>query len=517
MSTTPASVVEPRPGSAGREVRAEIDRIVRVPVLLFLLHAVLWLFAGCVLNQIAFIKLYQPEFLTDLGWLSFWSISPALPGWVEGALSYGRLRPAVGTILLYGWAAQAGIGCLVWLLSRLCGMTRKIYPKVLTVLALFWNLAVAICVFSILAGEALPYEYFALPTHGGWVIWVAAALLGLWAWKKLSLRPPGPLYASAWWALAALVAFPVLFLVANVLLAMHPVSGAMQAVVAAWYTHGAFTLWIIPMALAVAYYLVPAASGLTLRAYPMAATGFWVAVGFSAFGGLYSLVNGPVPAWLVTVSNMASVLAVLGWAIAAVNLLGPFRGRDRAELLHHSVALDLSVFGIVCVLVLGALQLVLGIRPLSEMLVNTVFHQGCANLVLFGVSGGIFFAAIYYMVPRLLGRQWPDAALVALHMWGFIYSAVALAVLPLIAGFAQGAFLTSAGSEISPRANSVLLVMPYFFRMYSLAGLMMLVFNGVFIWHVIRYFIALTDPPAWLAEFLKVRTDAEMGRGEVAT
>jgi cbb3-type cytochrome oxidase subunit 1 len=43
-----------------------------------------------------------------------------------------------------------------------------------------------------------------------------------------------------------------------------PVRGVMQPIVAAWYAQSAWTLWLAPLALSVAYYVVPKVTGKVL-------------------------------------------------------------------------------------------------------------------------------------------------------------------------------------------------------------------------------------------------------------
>src|SRR5271165_6759981 len=84
----------------------EIDASCRVPVLLLFACAVLWLLAGSAFGLLATLKFHAPGFLADCAWLT-----------------YGRVHPAHLNAFLYGFAAQAGLGVLLWLLCHL-GRTR---------------------------------------------------------------------------------------------------------------------------------------------------------------------------------------------------------------------------------------------------------------------------------------------------------------------------------------------------------------------------------------------------------
>jgi len=65
------------------------------------------------------------------------------------------------------------------------------------------------------------------------------------------------------------------------------------------------SLWLLPIALAAAYYLVPKLSGRTLNNYHYAPHGFWTLIFFAAWNGARHLVGGPVPAWIPTLAIVA--------------------------------------------------------------------------------------------------------------------------------------------------------------------------------------------------------------------
>src|SRR2546422_1033987 len=99
---TPPSTV------ADRFERAAIDRSTRLPVMLFFGTAIFWLLAGSLFGAIASLQMQLPEFLGNIPWMTF-----------------GRVRPAHFSCVIYGWAAPAGIGVAVWLMARLCRISLR--------------------------------------------------------------------------------------------------------------------------------------------------------------------------------------------------------------------------------------------------------------------------------------------------------------------------------------------------------------------------------------------------------
>ena len=100
--TAPASAAPlPPPVSS-----AEIDASCRAPVMLLFVSSVSWLLIAAGFGMLALLKFHSPSFLADCSWLT-----------------YGRVHPAHLNGAVYGFAAQAGLGVLLWILAHL-GRTR---------------------------------------------------------------------------------------------------------------------------------------------------------------------------------------------------------------------------------------------------------------------------------------------------------------------------------------------------------------------------------------------------------
>src|SRR5690348_16274275 len=81
-----------------------IDTHARWPLLLLLGSALKWLVLAGVLSLIASIHLHSPTFLADCS-----------------VFTHGRVTALAETAFIYGWAANAGLGLVLWILGRLGG------------------------------------------------------------------------------------------------------------------------------------------------------------------------------------------------------------------------------------------------------------------------------------------------------------------------------------------------------------------------------------------------------------
>ena len=229
----------------------------RGPLLLLLGCSLAWLLVSGALGLIAAIQIHTPAFLADCC-----------------VLTYGRTRALQETAFVYGWIANAGLALTLWILGRLGGEPLRALNWV-SAGAVFWNVGVALGLVGIAAGDATSLPYLEMPGYAQPLMlaaYGAIAVAGVLAWT--GRRRPA-LFAAQWYGVASLFLFPWIFSVAQVMLVWHPVHGVLQAIVEGWFAQSLWTLWIAPLGLAGAYYVLPKVTGRVLPAYDLASLGFW--------------------------------------------------------------------------------------------------------------------------------------------------------------------------------------------------------------------------------------------------
>ena len=122
------------------------------------------------------------------------------------------------------------------------------------------------------------------------------------------------------------------------------------------------------------------------------------------------LIGGPLPAWMVTASIVAKVLMLIPVLAAAANFHLTMKGHF--EGLRENLALRFIVTGAVIYTAyafVGSIISARSIAQFTQFTFVTVIHN---QLGLFGFYSMILFGAVYYIVPRLLKRQWlfPDSS-----------------------------------------------------------------------------------------------------------
>ncbi len=464
---SPATPTAPA-ATHGIPTAAEIDASCAPMLRVFLLSAGGWLCIGSLLAMLAAIKLHTPDFFADQSWLTF-----------------GRVRPAHLVTMIYGWGSLAGIGVLLWFQARLCG-TRLPLGDLLAAACFTWNAAILIGTGAILTGAARGVEWLELPAL--WSLPLAGVLL-LVAFVSLLMlgrRRVRGLYVTQWYALSALLWFPLLLLIANGLLEGGGIHGVGLAAVNWWYTHNVLCLWLTPIGLAAAYYLIPLILDVPLHSEALSLFGFWTLILVYAAAGMHHLIGGPMPAWLISVGVVSSVLLLIPVAAIALNLHLTMRGHFAR--LRDSLPLRFVVFGAMSyalVGVQGALQSLRSVNGLTHFTHYTVAH---AHLGVYAFITMTLFGTAYYILPRISGRDVAPLVM-RVHFWCSGIG-VALYWLGLTAGgLHQGVLLQDAKV---PFIEAVVVTIPYL-GLRSAAGYLMLIGHGCFIWLLLRHLLARTD------------------------
>lgn len=419
-------------------VPADTDSSVRLPVMIFFGAAVFWLLNGALLAFVCSVKLVSPGFLDGISFLT-----------------YGRLQPAAENALIYGWASQAGIGAGLWFLARL-GRTILAGNKLLITAAIFWNLGVVLGLCGIVAGWSTSIEGLEFPGFASGILLVAFACIGIWSLVLLRDRSSSGLYVSQWYLLAAFLWFPWFYATANMMLVCHPVQGSAQAPIAAWFGSNLVWLWLAPLALAGAYYVIPQEQGRTIRAYPWSILAFWGIAFLGGWSGPRQFINGPVPAWLVSAGVAASILLIIPATLIGINTFGTVKRPVKGPVLSF------VIFGLACLM--GAVGLNLLAPFISVITQFTDFVAGQGVLVLLGFIAMTMFGLMYFIVPRLTGGSFCPCG-TNWHFW-FMVCGVSTVVISLsLGGIIQGFALYDPGVAFM---TSVDLVFP--FRLLSAVG-----------------------------------------------
>lgn len=377
----------------------------RCPLLLLLASAAAWLVVSGILGLLASLQLHAPSFLAGCSFFTF-----------------GHMQAMAETAFTYGWIGNAAFAVVLWMLGRLSGEPLRA-PNWVIAGTSFWNLGTFFALIGIGIGGGTAVPGLQIPGALQPIMlaaYAAIAVSGVLAWSG---RRRDRMFAAQYYAVAALFLFPWLFSAAQVALIWSPVRGVAQAITAGWYAQCLWSLWIAPVILAAAYYVVPRVTGKVLPAYDNALLGFWLLVFIGGFTGGRHLVGGPVPAWVSSLAIVSAFLLLVHYFIIFLNLRPAWGG--------GGVALRFIGVGLLAYLLTGLVDAVTSVRGVAVATEWTLLDAAQAQLAVYGAATFILLGAIYFAVPRILGRAWASSGCVTGHwvlsLVGLLISVVALA------------------------------------------------------------------------------------------
>ncbi|MFP4156628.1 MAG: cbb3-type cytochrome c oxidase subunit I [Opitutales bacterium] len=397
---------------------SEIDASIRSAALFFVVSAIGWLMIGTVFALIAAFKAHEPDFLGAYEWLTF-----------------GRARSAHLNAMALGWGNNIIFAVGLWIMARLCRTPIR-HKGMLIIAGVFWNIGMTVGVFGILRGDMTSVEWLEIPQYATPLLAVSYALIGVWGVLAFRFRKGDHVYVSQWYILAALFWFPWLYIVAQATIIWFPARGVVQSVTNWWFAHNVLGLWLTPMALATAYYLIPKVLGRPIYSYYLSVLGFWALAIFYNWAGVHHLIGGPIPVWLISAGIVGSVMMVIPVVVVGLNHHMTVVGMHRE--VWHSPTLRFIVFGAISYTLVSLFGSAMALRSVNQITHFTHFTVGHAHHGVYAFFTMIMFGGVYYMMPRLLKREWPSASLIRIHFWACAIGITIMVVALQTGGWIQG-------------------------------------------------------------------------------
>jgi cytochrome c oxidase cbb3-type subunit 1 len=335
-------------------------------------------------------------------------------------------------MMLYGFAAQAAFAITLWLFCRL-GRTQLRAAGIPFLAAIIWNIGVIAGTVAILLGNSTGIEWLEFPSYAIGLLFIAYALIGLWAVSAFHARRQQQLFPSQWYLLAGLFWFAWIYSAANILLVFAPVRGVVQICVNAWYASNILNVWLSAIGVGAVFYFIPKITNRPLYSYYSALFAFWTIALFGGWGFMNT--NSPLPSWIPSISVVIGSMIVLPILAVAYNVRRTLCGYKSAA---SNPILTFMRFAVLSFIIAQLMNLIGSIRVFNEFLAFSYFPVAQVHWQLVGFFASVAFGAIYYIVPLVLNLE-PVAAgkiraQLLLLVSGVLFYGIALA----IGGIAQG-------------------------------------------------------------------------------
>ncbi len=328
-------------------------------------------------------------------------------------------------------------------------------------------------VIGILLGDMTGFPGLEMPGYAVPILFVGYTLIAMWAVVAFHRRELRPLATSQWFLIAALFWFPWIFSTAALLLNQFPARGIAQAVVAWWFNGNLKVVWMGLVGIAGITFLALRFGWRPAVSRNLALFLFWTLILFGSWTGIPA--TAPVPAWMVAVSKIASVMLVLPAFTFAIICFGRTDASPVGALPSRVVSF--LKIGAICFLVHLAALAIPAFFHLETRLLFTWFETGNAFLVVYGFFALVMFAVIYAFAADVSDRGMPFPAFVRAHFLCAV-AGLFLIVIPLmIGGVLQGRKLANPDLAFVEVSRSTLM----FLRVSTLGDLLLLAGHALFL------------------------------------
>ena len=284
------------------------------------------------------------------------------------------------------------------------------------------------------------------------------------------------LFVSQWFLLAALFWFPWIYSTAQLLLLTFPVRGVTQAIIAWWFSNNFQFVWLGLVGLATIFYFVPKLTSSELHSRHLAFLTFWFLILCGSWCGIPT--TAPVPAWVPSLSTVATGLMVIPLLTFALNIQATLKGqRDK---MKTSLPLQFIWFGGAGFILVVLMNIFTALAPFSGLAAFTWFNAARTHAIFYGFFSMTMFGAIYYILPRVAGMELPYPKLIRAHLW--LAGIGILLLIPLaVGGLVEGLKLRNPGVAFTEVSKVTL----NFLRASTLGDFMVAAGHLVFLANVI--------------------------------
>ena len=361
---------------------------------------------------------------------------------VHEFLSYGRLRPLHTNAVIFAFGGCALFATSYYVVQRTCH-TPLFAPKLAAFTFWGWQLIIVLAAITLPLGMTSGKEYAELE----WpidlliaVVWVSYAVV---FFGTVAKRKTSHIYVANWFFGAFILTVAILHIVNS---AEMPVSltksysayaGVQDAMIQWWYGHNAVGFFLTAGFLGIMYYFVPKQAERPVYSYRLSVVHFWALIFTYMWAGPHHLHYTALPDWTQSIGMLFSlVLLAPSWGgmINGIMTLSGAWHKLRDDPILKFLVTSLSFYGMSTFE--GPMMSIKTVNALSHYTDWTVghVHSGALGWVAF-----VSIGAIYYMIPRLVGKEkMHSTKLIEIHFWIATLAIVLYIAAMWISGVMQG-------------------------------------------------------------------------------
>jgi cytochrome c oxidase cbb3-type subunit 1 len=442
----------------------------------FSIMTVVWGIVGMAVGVFIAAQMAWPFLNFDIPWLTF-----------------GRLRPLHTNAVVFAFGGCALFATSYYVVQRTCGV-RLISDKLAAFTFWGWQLVIVLAAITLPLGITSSKEYAELE----WpidilitAVWVVYAIVFFGTIMK---RKIPHIYVANWFFGGFILTIAVLHVVNSAALPVSltksysAYSGVQDAMVQWWYGHNAVGFFLTAGFLGIMYYFIPKQAERPIYSYRLSVVHFWALVFTYIWAGPHHLHYTALPDWAQSVGMVFSLILLApswGGMINGIMTLSGAWEKLRHDPILKFLIVSVSFYGMSTFE--GPMMSIKTVNALSHYTDWTIGHVHSGAL---GWVGFISIGAMYYLIPRLFGRNLYSLKLAETHFWVATIGIVLYITAMWISGVMQGLMwraINVDGTLTYSFAESVQAMHPYYIIRFLggllyLSGMLLMAYN---IWRTI--------------------------------
>ncbi|MEO1022445.1 MAG: cytochrome-c oxidase, cbb3-type subunit I [Bacteroidota bacterium] len=369
----------------------------------FGIATMIWGIIGFLVGLIVALKFIFPEFLGSMAELSF-----------------GRLRPLHTNAVIFAFAGNAIFYGVYYSLPRLC--KTPMWSKRLSELHFWgWQAIIVSAVLTLPFGITTSKEYAELEWPIDLAITLIWVVFGLNMIMTIMKRREKHIYVAIWFYIATFVTVAVLHVVnsfevpATFLKSYSLYAGVQDALVQWWYGHNAVAFFLTTPFLGIMYYFIPKAANRPIFSYRLSIVHFWSLIFIYIWAGPHHLLYTALPGWAQALGTVFSLMLIAPSWGGMLNGLLTLRGAW--DTVRESPVLKFLVVGVTSygmVTFEGPMLSIANVNAIAHYSDYIIGHVHNGALMW---NGGLTFAMLYYITPRIYETKLYSLKLANIHFW----------------------------------------------------------------------------------------------------
>jgi cytochrome c oxidase cbb3-type subunit 1 len=410
----------------------------------------------------------------------------------EPWLNFGRARPLHTSAVIFAFGGNILIASSFYVVQRTC--RARLFGGNLGWFV-FWGyqLFIVMAATGYLLGITQSREYAEPEWYVDlWltIVWVAYLVVFM---GTVFRRKEPHIYVANWFYMSFIITIAMLHVLNNLAVPVSIVgsksysafSGVQDAVTQWWYGHNAVAFFLTIPFLAMMYYFVPKQVNRPIYSYRLSIVHFWSIIFLYIWAGPHHLHYTAVPDWAQTLGMVFSIMLWMPSWGGMINGLMTLSGRwdaIRTDPIVRLMVAAIAFYGMATFE--GPMLSIKAVNSLSHYTDWTIAHVHAGAL---GWNGMITFAAVYFMVPKLWGRErLYSIRMVNWHFWLATLGIVLYASSMWVSGIMQGLMwreYDSQGFLVYSFAETVAAMHPYYIMRVT-GGLFYLAGGFLMAWNV---------------------------------